>query len=104
MGVNKIERPPPFMYLLAYFPKIFPEGQTVKLTREQVRDKYLKMAKSTGYDEAITAIHNELGNLEPHVFDGGFSKERFADLQHMRELARELYTLKLTEASKEYYK
>jgi hypothetical protein len=74
-----------------------------KLTREQIRDRYLKMAHKTGYDEAITAIHNELGSLEPHVFDGGYNKERFDQLQWMRELARELYTLKLTEASQEYY-
>lgn len=75
----------------------------MKLTREQIRDKYLNMAKSTDYDDAITAIHNEIDGLEPRVFDGGYSKEKFDHLQWMRELARELYTLKLTEASKEYY-
>ncbi|MBI3556217.1 MAG: hypothetical protein HY074_08135 [Deltaproteobacteria bacterium] len=74
-----------------------------KLSPEQTRAKYMKMAKSMGYDEAITAIHNELGSLEPKVFDDGYNKERFDDLQKMRELARELYTLKLTEDSKEFY-
>ena len=74
-----------------------------KLSPEQTRDKYMKMAKSMGYDEAITAIHNELGSLEPKVFDDGYNKDRFNDLQKMRELARELYTLKLTEDSQEYY-
>jgi hypothetical protein len=76
----------------------------MKLTHEQIRDKYLNMAHSTGYDEAITAIHNELVNLEPHVFDGGYDKSRFEHLQWLRDLARELYTLKLTEASRELYK
>lgn len=76
---------------------------STKLTHEQIREKYIKMAKSMGYDEAITTIHNELGSLEPRVFDGGYSKDRFQELQFMREVARELYTLKLTEASKVYY-
>ena len=88
------------MYLLAY---LYSEGDMSKLSPEQSRDKYMKMAKSMGYDEAITAIHNELGSLEPKVFDDGYNKERFNDLQKMRELARELYTLKLTEDSSVYY-
>ena len=88
------------MYLLAY---LYSEGDMSKLSPEQTRDKYMKMAKSMGYDEAITAIHNELGSLEPKVFDDGYNKDRFNDLQKMRELARELYTLKLTEDSQEYY-
>ena len=75
-----------------------------KLTREQIREKYLKMAKSMGYDEAITTIHRELGSLEPHIYDGGYDKTRFDELQWMRELSRELYTLKLTEDSAKYYK
>lgn len=90
------------MYLLAYF-HIYKDRQMNKLTPEQVREKYLKMAKQMGYDEAITALHNELGALEPRVFDGGYSKERFQELQQMRELARELFTLKLTEESKYLY-
>jgi hypothetical protein len=88
------------MYLLAYLTS---EGVMSKLTLEQTRDKYIKMAKSMGYDEAITAIHNELGSLEPKIYDDGYSKPRFDHLQKMRELARELYTLKLTEDSQEYY-
>ncbi len=88
------------MYLLAY---LYSEGDMSKLSPEQTRTKYMKMAKSMGYDEAITAIHNELGSLEPKVFDDGYNKERFDDLQKMRELARELYTLKLTEDSSVYY-
>ena len=74
-----------------------------KLTPEQIREKYIRMAHNTGYDQAITAIHNELGLLEPKVFDGGFDKDKFKHLQFMRELARELYTLKLTEESQVYY-
>ena len=70
---------------------------------EQVRQKYLKMAKSMGYDEAISAIHNELGRLEPMVFEGGYDKERFLELQKLREISRELYTLKLTEESRKYF-
>jgi hypothetical protein len=73
------------------------------MTTEEIRAKYLGMVKSVGYDEAITALHNELGRLESHVFDGGYERERLVRLEEMRELARELYTLKLTEESKIYY-
>lgn len=75
----------------------------MQLTNEQLREKYLKMAKSTGMDEAITAVHREIGSMEPRVFDGGYDKARFTRLEFLRTVARELYTLKLTEASKFYY-
>lgn len=75
----------------------------MKLTREQIRDKYINLAKTMGYDEAITSIHNQIGSLEPRVFDGGFEKSRLDELQYMRDVARELFTMKLTEESKQYY-
>lgn len=76
----------------------------MKLTREQIREKYLTMAKSKSYDEAITSIHNQIGSLEPRVFDNGFEASRLDELQYMRELARELFTMKLTEESKQFHK
>jgi hypothetical protein len=75
----------------------------ITITKEMYRERYLKMAKSTGVDQAITEIHRELGKLEPRVFDGGYDKEKFDMVQFFRELARELYNIKLSEASTEYY-
>ncbi len=74
-----------------------------KLTREQIRDKYLKMAKSMGVDEAVTVLHNEVGLLEVRVFDGGYDKDRLSEVEFMRQLARELYSLKLNEDPRHYY-
>ena len=93
------------MYLLAYlsFTNEVKMPTPNKLTEEEVRAKYLKMAKAIGYDEAVTALHNEIGSLEPRVFDGGYDKARFDRVQYMRALARELYTLKLNEESAHYY-
>lgn len=70
---------------------------------KDLREKYLNMVKSQGVDSAISALHRELVSLEGHVFDGGYSKERFARTQALRDLSRELYTLKLTEASRGYF-
>lgn len=75
-----------------------------KPTHEELRTKYLHLVKTKGYDHAITALHNNIGSLEPRVFDGGYSKERFEELQFMRDLARDLYTLKLAQSSQEYFK
>ena len=70
---------------------------------KDIREKYLRLAKSQGVDAAISALHNELGSLEGRVFDGGYRQERFARTEELRTLARELYTLKLTEASRHFY-
>ncbi|MEW6056463.1 MAG: hypothetical protein AB1540_07595 [Bdellovibrionota bacterium] len=75
----------------------------LKPTREQIREKYLKMIQTAGIDQAISAVHNEMGFLEPHVFDHGYNKEKFEHLQFMRELARELYNYKLEQDSKGLY-
>lgn len=58
----------------------------------QLREKYLKMAKSVGVDETITALSNEIGTLETRSFDGGFSREKFETIEKLRELSRELWT------------
>lgn len=76
-----------------------------KLTREQIRDKYMNLIKTAGVDQAITALHREIGNhAEPHVFNGGYDRTRLDEVQWMRKLARELYDYKTAEASKIYEK
>jgi hypothetical protein len=73
-----------------------------KLTYEQVREKYYRMIQTQGVDHAISAVHREIGKLEPAVFDGGYDQERFRFVQQMRILARDLYTYKLEQDSKKY--
>lgn len=67
----------------------------IMMTLEQKRKKYLEMAKSENLDKAVTALHNEIGKLEPRTYDGGFNQQRFEELQALRELARELWTMRL---------
>jgi len=64
------------------------------------REKYLKIVKIEGLDKAISTLHNYLNTVETHVFDGGFSQDRFEELQTLRELSRELWDLRLVETSK----
>lgn len=66
-----------------------------------VREKYFKMAEATSIDEAVTKLHNKIGELEPKVFDGGFNQERFEQLQILREISRELWNLRLSQTSDE---
>lgn len=74
-----------------------------KLTREQIREKYMKMLHTLGPDQAITEIHREIGTrAEQQVFDGGYDKARLDEVTWMRELARDLYDFKTAEASKIY--
>ena len=61
---------------------------------DKIKDKYFQIAKTQGQFAAISAIHNELGKIESHVFDGGFDSERLDHLQRMREICRELWTSK----------
>lgn len=72
-------------------------------TLEKRRKHYFDIAHSKGYNEAITLVHQEIGFLEPQVFDHGYDPERFKYLQKMRDLARELYTLKIKEDSQKYF-
>ena len=62
----------------------------IQLTRE----KYTALAKKQGSAFAITALAREMGNLEAHVFDGGYEEERLHYLNECRELSRELWTEK----------
>lgn len=74
-----------------------------KMTREQIREKYMNMLHTVGVDQAITAIHIEIGTrAEQKVFDGGYDKTRLDEVTWMRELARDLYDYKTAEASKIY--
>ncbi len=61
---------------------------------DKIKDKYLQMAQKQGQFAAISAIHNELGRIESHVFDGGFDQDKLEHLQRMREICRELWTSK----------
>ncbi len=64
---------------------------------KKIRDKYVKLIDSAGIDEAITKLHGEMGKLEPHTFDGGFNADRFEELQALRDLSRELWTMRLAQ-------
>lgn len=75
----------------------------MKLTRDQIREKYFKLVKSAGVDQAISQLHREIGGrLEQGVFDGGYDKDKFDDVQFLRELSREIYNYKLMLDSQHY--
>lgn len=75
----------------------------MKLTREQIREKYFKLVKTAGVDQAISQLHREIGGrLEQGVFEGGYDKDKFDDVQFLRELSREIYTYQLTLDSQKY--
>ena len=65
-----------------------------KVSIDELRTKYLNMAKALGIDETITALHNEMGNLEGQMYDDGFQEERLEIVQKLRELSREIWTSK----------
>lgn len=68
----------------------------MQLTNEQIKTKYFALASSNGVDKAVTALHREIGELEGHVFDGGYDVKRLECIGFMRELARELFTRPFT--------
>lgn len=86
------------MHLFLYRPAM------QKPTHEQLRQKYIHLAKTRGFDEAITKIHNDIGKLEPKIYDGGFEPSRLEEVEFLRALARDLFTLKLASNSEEYFK
>ncbi len=59
---------------------------------ETLRNKYLTLAQKKGTNNAISALHREINNLETHVFDGGYEKDRLDVVQKLRELSREIWT------------
>ncbi len=70
---------------------------------EETRERYMALYKEVGIDLALTALHNELGRLEPQTFDGGFNKERFNHIQGLRFLAQEMWNIKLREQTAKAY-
>lgn len=62
-----------------------------------LRDKYIKMAKSQGISNTITALHNEIGELERHIFDDGYKEARLDIVQKLRVLSREIWTAQFAE-------
>lgn len=75
---------------------IFFIPMTISLNQnyEDLRTKYLNMAKTLGIDATITALHNEVGQMESHIYDGGYEKSRLELVQQLRELSREIWTTK----------
>lgn len=61
---------------------------------DQVREKYMNIAKNEGVDRAVSLIHLEMGSLEPKVFDDGYEVSRLDYLQSLRDLSRELWTMR----------
>jgi hypothetical protein len=71
--------------------------------KEEIRARYISLVKESGIDHALTEIHNEIGRLEPRVFDGGYQHERFLHVQSLRLLAQELWNIKLREQTTKAY-
>lgn len=70
---------------------------------EATRNHWLNLAEKQGIDTTLTQIHNEIGKLEPRVFGGGFDQDRFDRVQNLRFLSRELWNLKLRQATEKTY-
>lgn len=64
---------------------------------QTLRDKYIKMAKSQGISATITALHNEIGELERHIYDDGYKETRLEIVQKLRVLSREIWTAQFAE-------
>lgn len=74
-----------------------------KLTHEQIREKYFNLVKTVGVDKTISQLHREIGNRqEQNVFEGGYDRDRLAEVQFLRELSRDIYNYQLELDSKKY--
>jgi hypothetical protein len=76
---------------------------TKSWNKKELHHLYFGLIKTAGVDQAITRLHNDIGALEPRIFDGGYDADKFQKLQYLRELARDVYSYKLEQDSKEYY-
>ncbi len=59
------------------------------------REKYLKIASTLGYSEAITTLHADMEAMEQECFEGvdGYQPGIFEELKAWRVFSRELWDL-----------
>ena len=59
------------------------------------RNKYIQMAKSTGFQNAVNQLHQDLWEIEKECFDTpvGYRPEVWKTLNDMRIFSRELWDL-----------
>ena len=60
-----------------------------------LREKYFNIARNKNLDVAVTELHIYLNRLESELYVGGFNEEKFAILEDLRVLSRELWELRL---------
>ncbi len=78
-------------------------GKPMLATDEATRAYWLTRVEEDGVDLVLTELHNEVGKLEPKIFDGGFNKARFERVQSLRFMARELWNVKLRQQTAQAY-
>jgi hypothetical protein len=63
------------------------------------RDKYLKIYRSEGLHSAITALHEEMRQIEFETFEGpdGYQPELFKKLEEFRRFSTELWDSRMDE-------
>ncbi len=76
---------------------------SIRPTDNDTRQRYIDLYRQSGIDHTITELHNEIGKLEPKVFDGGYNHDRFLHVQSLRLLAQELWNIKLREQTTKAY-
>jgi len=68
------------------------------------RNKYLDIAKTTGYSAAVTALHQDLQAWENDTFESqeGYNPEKWAELEVIRSFSRELWETALAIPTKNH--
>jgi hypothetical protein len=63
------------------------------------RDKYLRILRSQGVNEALTVLHRDIERWEFDTFETpeGYQPEMFTDLIEVRQFSRELWRIALEE-------
>lgn len=70
----------------------------VKLNKEQ----YLEIARTEGFNAALTALHHDIEALEQETFEGsqGYQPDLWEKMFEWREFSRDLWELQLRENTK----
>lgn len=61
------------------------------------KSKYLEIARTSGVNAALTALHQDTNVWEIETFEGdqGYSPEMWKDLEEVRNFSRELWEIAL---------
>lgn len=62
-----------------------------------LKDKYIELAKTSGYQKAVNQLHLDLWDMEKECFDSpeGYQADLWKNLNEMRIFSRELWDAKL---------